>query len=210
MSIFDHKKNNKNGPRSKLQNTIGSLVNNFEEIAKEFMPQATNTNSQSGSAANATSNKPLEEIAKEYLPADSQARQIVNGVASKGANQAEIAKEFLPSKGQASISTGDSSQAAKASSNSGSANAASNKPLEEIAREFLPANSQASKIVNSVASKGSNKAEIAKEFLPTQAQTFKHDNGSSTASVGKQQPKSQEEIAQEFYPIKNQTNAKKK
>ena len=100
LSIFDHRKIEKSGQtnkvQSKLGDTVGSLLKNFDEIAKGFSP----TLNQKSTNAKP---KSQEEIAKEFIPTNSQASRMSNAfvsLKSQPKSQEEIAKEFVPSKEQ--------------------------------------------------------------------------------------------------------------
>ncbi|AZV43387.1 hypothetical protein BAOM_2778 [Peribacillus asahii] len=142
MSIFDHKKNKKSGQtnkgQSKLGNTVGSLLKNFDEIAKEFSPTLNQKSIPSNTpvAKLSTNVKPKsqEEIAKEFLPTNGQASRMSNAFASlksQSKSQEEIAKEFLPTNGQASRM-----------SNAFASLKSQSKSQEEIAKEFAPSKGQ--------------------------------------------------------------------
>ncbi|WP_070099546.1 cohesin [Solibacillus silvestris] len=114
MITLSNKNNKENKQASNDQSKLGTLY----EIAKEFSP-ILSTDAKSK----------IEEIAKEFLPAD-QANRMSNAFASMKSqpkSQEEIAKEFLPANDQTNRM-----------SNAFAPLKSQQKSLEEIAKEFLP------------------------------------------------------------------------
>lgn len=85
---LSNKKNKESNQANNDQSKLGTLY----EIAKEFSP-ILSTDAKSK----------IEEIAKDFFPANDQANRMSNAFASMKSqpkSQEEIAKEFLPTKDQ--------------------------------------------------------------------------------------------------------------
>ncbi|MFL0582080.1 cohesin [Solibacillus silvestris] len=119
MMTLSNKKNNESNQASNDQSKLGTLY----EIAKEFSP-ILSTDAKSK----------IEEIAKEFFPANDQANRMSNAFSSMKSqpkSQEEIAKEFLPANDQTNRM-----------SNAFAPMKSQQKNQEEIAKEFLPTKDQ--------------------------------------------------------------------
>ena len=122
MMTLSNKKNNESKQASNDQSKLGTLY----EIAKEFSP-ILSTDAKSK----------IEEIAKDFFPANDQTNRMSNAFASMKSqpkSQEEIAKEFLPTNDQTNRM-----------SNAFASMKSQPKNQEEIAKEFLPTKDQAFK-----------------------------------------------------------------